>query len=229
MSEKRTIKNWSEENQPRERMMAKGASALSDAELLTILISTGSKEKSALDLAGEVLALAGDNLRELGRLNVSELKQIKGIGEAKAVTICAALELGRRRQISEGMDRKIINKSTEAVSIVMPLLQDLNYEAFCVVYLNHSSKVMKHELISHGGITATVVDIRMILKNSLLYNANQIIIAHNHPSGSKTPSEADKYLTTKLKESAALMDIKLLDHLIIAGHDFLSMSDEGYM
>lgn len=229
MNESKTIKNWSEEEQPRERMMQKGASALTDAELLTILIASGTKKKSAMDLAREVLALAGDNLRELGRLSIQELQQINGIGDARAIAICAAMELGRRRQVSEGIERKKINKSTEAVSIIMPMLQDLNHEAFIVVYLNQASKILKHEFISSGGITATVVDIKMILKNCLLYNANQIIVAHNHPSGSKKPSDADKYLTAKLKEGAALMDIKLLDHLIIAGHDFLSMSDEGFM
>jgi DNA repair protein RadC len=229
MSDQKAIKNWSEEEQPRERMLAKGASALSDVELLTILIASGNREKSAMDLASDVLALAGDNLRELGRLSIQELQKIKGIGDAKAITICAAMELGRRRQIGEGIDRKKINKSTEAVSIIMPMLQDLNHEVFCVVYLNQASKILKTELISSGGITATVVDVRMILKNCLLYNSNQIIIAHNHPSGSKKPSDADKYLTAKLKEGAALMEIRLLDHLIIAGNEFLSMSDEGYM
>jgi len=209
--------------------MNKGAAALTDAELLGILISSGYKERSAVEVAKDVLNLAGDNLRELGRLSVQELQQVKGIGEARAITICAAMELGRRRQIGEGIARKKINKSTEAVSIIMPMLQDLNHEVFCVVYLNQACKILKHELLSSGGITATVVDIKMVLKNCLLYNANQIIVAHNHPSGSTKPSDADKYLTSKLKDSAALMDIKLLDHLIIAGHDYLSMSDEGLM
>jgi len=229
MNESKTIKNWSEDAQPRERLMNKGAAALTDAELLGILISSGYKERSAVEVAKDVLNLAGDNLRELGRLSVQELQQVKGIGEARAITICAAMELGRRRQIGEGIARKKINKSTEAVSIIMPMLQDLNHEVFCVVYLNQACKILKHELLSSGGITATVVDIKMVLKNCLLYNANQIIVAHNHPSGSTKPSDADKYLTSKLKDSAALMDIKLLDHLIIAGHDYLSMSDEGLM
>lgn len=208
-------------------MLHKGAAALSDVELLTILISSGTREKSAKDLASEVLALAGDNLRELGRLSIQELQKVKGIGDARAITICAAMELGRRRQVSEGMERKKVSRSADAVTILMPLLQDLNHEVFCVLYMNQASKVLRHELISSGGMTATVVDIRMILKNCLLYNANQIIIAHNHPSGNTRPSEADKNLTTRLKESAALMEIKLLDHVIIAGHDYLSMSDEG--
>lgn len=224
-----SIKNWSEDEQPRERLLHKGPSALKDAELLAILITTGTRSRSALDLAGDVLALAGNNLRELGRLGVEELKKIHGIGEAKAITICAAMELGRRRQVAEGMERKTIGRSADAAAIFIPLLQDLNHEVFCVLYLNQASKVLKQEMISSGGMTATVVDTRMILKNCLLHNANQLIIAHNHPSGSKKPSEADKTLTLKIQEGAALMDIKLLDHLIIAGNDYLSMSDEGYM
>ncbi len=227
MQESKSIKNWVEDDRPREKMLQKGAAALTDAELLAILISSGTREKSALDLAREVLALAHNNLREAGRLNVSELQKIKGIGEARAITICAAMELGRRRQLSEGPDRAAINNSKDAARFFMPLLQDLNHEMFCVMYLNQASRLIKHEFLSSGGMTATVVDIRMILKNCLLYNANQIIIAHNHPSGSKKPSDADKSMTLKLREAAELMDIKLRDHIIIAGNDYLSMSDEG--
>ncbi len=229
MQESKSIKNWSEDERPREKMQQKGAAALTDAELLAILISSGTRERSALDLARDILTLANNNLREIGRLNIQELKKIKGIGEARAITICAAMELGRRRQMSEGLERVAINKSSEAARIIMPLLQDLNHEMFCVLYLNQASKILKHEFISSGGLTATVVDIRIILKNCLLYNANQIIIAHNHPSGNKTPSEADKSLTLRLRQAAELMDIKLKDHIIIAGSEYLSMSDEGLM
>ena len=228
MNESKSIKNWSEDERPREKMLQKGAAALTDAELLAILISSGTREKSALDLAREVLALAQNNLRELGRLNVTELQKIKGIGEARGIAICAAMELGRRRQLSEGMERIAINKCAEAAQIIIPLLQDLNHEVFCVLYLNYARRLLKHELISSGGITSTVVDIRMILKNCLLYNANQIIIAHNHPSGSKKPSDSEKLLTIRLRDSAELMDIKLIDHLIIAGGEYLSMSNEGF-
>ena len=209
--------------------MQKGASALTDAELLTILIGSGTTKKSALDLAREVLALAGDNLRELGRVSVTELQTINGIGDARAITICAAMELGRRRQVSEGLERKKINSPKEALNIVMPILQDLNYEACWVLYMNYAGLILKHEILSMGGMTGTVVDARMILKNCLLINASKIIIAHNHPSGSKMPSDSDKLLTAKLREGAALLDILLLDHLIIAGHEFLSMADEGYV
>lgn len=228
MNESKSIKNWSEEERPREKMLQKGAPALTDAELLAILISSGTRERSALDLARDILALAHNNLRELGRLNVLEMQKTKGIGEARAITICAAMELGRRRQVSEGLERANINSSAKAAEFIKPLLQDLNHEVFCVVYLNQASRYLRHEFISSGGMTATVADTRMILKNCLLYNANQIIIAHNHPSGSLKPSEADKQLTLKLRDAAALMDIKLMDHIIIAGHEHLSMADEGY-
>lgn len=222
-----SIKNWSEDERPREKMLQKSAAALTDAELLAILISSGTKEKSALDLARDILGLAHNNLQELGKLSISELKKTKGIGEARAITIAAALEIGRRRQISEGLQRSTISKSADAAEIVVPLLQDLNHEAFYVIYLNQSSKVLRYEPISNGGLTATVADIRIILKNALLYNANRIIVAHNHPSGNKQASAADKELTNKLKEAAELMDIKLLDHLIVSGAGYLSMADEG--
>ena len=229
MNESKSIKNWTEDERPREKMLQKGAAALTDAELLAILISSGTREKSALDLARDILGMANNNLKELGRLNVLELQKVKGIGEARGITICAAMELGRRRQISEGLERITIQSSKEAAGIVLPLLQDLNHEVFCVIYLNQARRVLKYELISSGGITSTVVDVRMILKNCLLYNANQMIIAHNHPSGSTKPSVADKELTNRLSEAAKLMDIKLLDHLIIAGGEYLSLSDEGIM
>ena len=227
MNTSNSIKNWSEDERPREKMLQKGAAALTDAELLAILISSGTKEKSALDLAREILALAHNNIQQLGRLSLQELKKTKGIGEARAITIAAALEIGRRRQMAEGLQRSTITKSAEAAEIVMPLLQDLNHESFCVIYLNHCSKVIRHEMISSGGLTATVADIRIILKNALLHNANRIIVAHNHPSGNKQPSAQDKELTNKLRDAAKLMDIILVDHLIISGSGYFSMADEG--
>ncbi len=227
MQESKSIKNWSEDERPREKMLQKGAAALTDAELLAILISSGTRERSALDLARDILGLAHNNLRELGRIGIPELQKIKGIGEARAITISAAMELGRRRQVSEGMDRVAVKTSKDAATILLPLLQDLNHEVFCVMYLNQAGRLIRHEFISSGGLTATVVDIRMILKNCLLYNANQLIIAHNHPSGSKKPSDADKKLTLQLREAAELMSITLRDHIIIAGNEYLSMSDEG--
>jgi DNA repair protein RadC len=222
-----SIKNWVEDERPREKMLQKGPAALSDADLLAILISSGTKERSAIDLARDILALAHNNLHELGRLTIQELQKTKGIGEARAITIAAALELGRRRQIGEGLQRPTLQQSREVAEIVIPLMRDLNHEVFCVLYLNQANRLIRHELISSGGLTGTVADVRMILKNALLYNANQLIIAHNHPSGNLQPSAADKELTRKLKEAASFMDIKLLDHLIVAGVSYLSMSDEG--
>lgn len=222
-----SIKTWSEDERPREKMLLKGAAALSDAELLAILISSGTKEKSALDLARDILGLAQNNLHELGRLGVLELQKTKGIGEARAITIAAALELGRRRQMGEALQRTAITQSGDAAEIAIPLMRDLSHEVFCVFYLNQSNKILRYEIISSGGLTGTVADIRIMLKNALLQNANKLIIAHNHPSGNLQPSHADKELTRKLKEAAEYMDIKLLDHLIIAGTNYLSMADEG--
>jgi len=227
MNPSNSIKNWAEDERPREKMLQKSAASLTDAELLAILISSGTKEKSALDLAREILALANNNLQQLGRLSVLELQKTKGIGEARAITIAAAMELGRRRQMSAGLERATITKSADAAEIVIPLLGDLNHEVFCVLYLNQANKVLRHEVISSGGLTGTVADIRIVLKNALLQNANQLIIAHNHPSGNNKVSAADKDLTKKLKEAAALMDIKLLDHLIVTGTTYLSFADEG--
>ena len=229
MSTHQTIKNWAEDERPREKLLQKGPAALTDAELLAILINSGTAKKSALDLARETLLLAGNNLQLLGRLHVSELQQTKGIGEARAITIAAALELGRRRQMSEGMNIQSIQKSQEAAELLIPLMGDKNQEVFRVLYLNQANKVLRNEEISTGGMTGTVADVRVILKNALLYNANQMIVAHNHPSGNLQPSMADRELTQKLKDAAKMMDIKLLDHLIIADSRYLSLADEGYM
>ena len=222
-----SIKNWAHDERPREKMIQKGPSSLSDADLLAILISSGTKERSAIDLAKDILKLAHNNLHELGRLSIKELQKTKGIGEARAITIAASLELGRRRQIGEGLQRPTLQQSRDAADILIPLMRDLNHEMFYVLYLNQANRLIRYEDISSGGQTGTVADIRIILKNTLLNNANQLIIAHNHPSGNLTPSSADKELTRKLKEAASFMDIKLLDHLIIAGVSYLSMSDEG--
>ena len=208
-------------------MLQKSAAALTDAELLAILISSGTKEKSALDLAREILMLANNNLHELGRLNIIELQKTKGIGEARAITIAAALELGRRRQMAQGLQRATIVQSADAAEIIIPVLRDLTHEVFWVLYLNQGNQPIRSEQVSSGGLTGTVADIRMILKNALLYNANKLIIAHNHPSGNKQPSNADKELTYKLSQAAQLMDIKLIDHLIVCGTTYLSMADEG--
>lgn len=223
------IKSWAEDDRPREKLLTKGAASLSDTELLGILIASGTREKSAVDLAREILNLAQNNLQQLGKLNLAELQQIKGIGEARAITITAAMELGRRRQIGTVLERKSITCAEDATELLFPLLQDLNHEMFCVIYLNNAQLLIKHEFVSSGGLTATVADIRMILKSALLCQAAKIIVAHNHPWGNKTPSDADKKLTQKLKDAASSMDIELVDHIIIAGKQFTSFVNEGFL
>lgn len=229
MEQRNGIKSWAEDDRPREKLIIKGASSLSDAELLGILIASGTREKSAVDLARELMALANNNLNQFGKLSIKELQQIKGIGEARAITIAAAMELGRRRQIGAALDKQFVNSAEDAAELLFPLLQDLQHEMFCVLYLNNAQLLIKHEFVSSGGLTATIADIRMILKNALLCNAAKLIVAHNHPSGNKKPSEADKKLTTKLKEAADQMDIQLIDHIIVAGKDFTSFANEGYL
>ncbi|NDC42626.1 MAG: hypothetical protein EBZ77_13945, partial [Chitinophagia bacterium] len=158
MNENKSIKNWLEDDRPREKMLRKGPASLSDAELLAILIASGTREKSALDLARETLSLAKNNLRELGRITIKEMQKVKGVGEARAVTIAAAMELGRRRQIADGLERPVIRGTSDAVNIIRPLLEDRNEETFCAIYLNSASKVLHYELLTTGGITSTVVD-----------------------------------------------------------------------
>lgn len=222
-----SIKNWAEDERPREKLLHKGAGALSDAELLAILISSGTKERSALDLARDILKQANNHLHDLGRLGVEELQQTKGIGEARAITIAAALELGRRRQVSTGRERPVVKSSKDAADLLVPLLRDLNHEVFYVLYLSPSGSVIRTENIGKGGLSSTVADLRIILKNALLNNASRIIVAHNHPSGNLQPSKEDIAMTEKLTEAATFMDIKLLDHLIIGDNNYCSMADEG--
>jgi DNA repair protein RadC len=224
-----SIKYWSLDDRPREKLVAKGPAMLSNAELLAILINSGTRRYSALDLARMVLEKANDNLRELGKLSIATLRETQGIGDARAITIAAALELGRRRQIADGLDRSRVLTSANAREIVIPLLADLPNEAFCVLYLNNACMLVKHEIISNGGLTSTTVDIRVILKQALLLNATRLIVAHNHPSGNTRPSEADKQLTIRLRDAAGIMDIDLLDHIIVAGSQTLSMADEEMM
>lgn len=227
MDQNNSIKTWAEDDRPREKLVAKGAAALSYAELLGILIGSGTKEHSAVAVARNIMSIANNNLNELGKLSINELLQVKGIGLAKAISISAVMELGRRRQIERALDRPTIKSAEEAADLLFPLLQDVQHEMFCVLYLNNAQMLLKYEFISSGGLTATVADIRMILKNALLYQAAKLIVAHNHPSGNKKASEEDKRLTIKLKAAAAQMDIILLDHIIVAGKDFTSFANEG--
>jgi DNA repair protein RadC len=207
------------------KMQSKGATSLTDAEMLSLLIGGGI---AGLKTAKSILQYADHSLCTIARMSIIELSKFDGMTINKAVTIKAAFEYGCR-QSQEKAERIKITESSQAAEMIIPYMQNLNHEVFFVIYLNQANRVIKSEQISSGGMTGTVADLRMILKQALLYNSNQMIIAHNHPSGNLQPSAADKELTRKLKEAATFMDIKLLDHLIIGGSSFLSLSDEGYM
>lgn len=193
MTNTNSIKNWAEDDRPREKLLHKGPSSLSDAELLAILISSGTRKRSALDLAKDTLRLADNKLHDLGRLSVKELQQTKGIGEARAISIAAALELGRRRQMSAGLSVKSITTSKDAAEILIPIMKDLPHEVFYVLYLSTANSVLRFEKVGKGGLSSTVADIRIILKNALLNNAAKIIVSHNHPSSWFTFLQTRKY------------------------------------
>lgn len=224
-----SIKQWAKDDRPREKLLAKGPQTLSDSELLAILILNGNKEKSALDLAKDVMRLGKDNLPELGKLSVRELTKIKGIGEAKAVTIVAALEIGRRRQALAAREKSIITSSADVATYLQTLLRDHRHEVFAVLFLNRANKINHFQIISEGGIIGTVADPRVILKKALEENAVNLILCHNHPSGSLKPSRADEELTRKIKEAATYFDIKVLDHLIVSDDGYYSFADEGIL
>jgi DNA repair protein RadC len=222
-----SIKNWADDDKPREKLLSKGRSVLSDAELMAILIGSGSKNESAVALSKRILASVNNNLSDLGKLSVKQLMQFKGIGEAKAVTICAALEIGRRRRNGDE-NAKIykINSSSDVFELLRPLVGDLPHEEFWILYLNNSNKVLHKEQLSKGGITGTLVDVRLVLKQALEHAAVGLILAHNHPSGTLKPSMADKQITQKLKNAANALDIRVLDHLIITQQAYFSFADE---
>lgn len=232
MKEKSTycsIKNWSEADRPREKLLNKGAPFLSDSELLAILIGSGSKAESAVDLAKRILFSTDNNLNVLGKLSVENLQTFKGIGEAKAVTIAAALELGKRRRSQENPDKLRISSSHAAFEFLHPIIAELPHEEFWIIYLNNSNKVLKSFQVSKGGITGTLVDVRIILKQALELSATSLIVAHNHPSGTLRPSESDKKLTYKLKKACESLDIKILDHLIVTEKAYFSFADENLL
>lgn len=221
------ITEWAVEDRPREKLIRKGTSSLSDAELLAILISSGTKDKSAVDLGRELLGIANNNLNTLGKLTISDLRKLNGIGVARAVTIAAALELGRRRKLSEVEYIPQIRSSKDVSDIFQPILSDLVHEEFWI--LNRSNKVINKMKISQGGISGTVTDVRMIMKNAIECLASGIIVCHNHPSGNLNPSESDSKITQKIKEAGNLMDIQLLDHLIISDKEYYSFADNGLL
>ena len=227
--EKQSIKNWATEDRPREKLILKGGSSLSPAELIAILIGSGTKEESAVEVAKRLLNAANNNINELAQFDIKQLKKIKGIGPVRAVTIAAALELGRRRKAEEVIQKKVLVSSHDAFEYFQSLIGDLTFEESHFVTLNNASKVIAHHKTSQGGMAGTVMDTRLILKQALLDGASKIILAHNHPSGNLKPSEADISITKKIKESAKLMDIALLDHLIITQHSYFSFADEGIL
>jgi len=226
---KHPIKQWAKDDRPREKLLSKGAENLSNSELLAIIIHNGTKEKTAVDLGKEILKLGKDNLNELGKLSVKQLMKVKGIGEAKAIGIAAALELGRRRQTAASLEKIVITNSTEIANYLRIALQDYRHEVFAVIFLNRANKINHFEIISHGGITGTVADPRVILKRALEEDAVSLILSHNHPSGSLKPSRADEALTIKIKEAASLLDIRVIDHIIVSEEGYYSFSDEGLL
>ncbi len=225
-----TIKNWNEDDRPREKLMLKGTESLSNSELLAILINNGTKDKSAVDVCKSLMASVNNDLQRLGKMSVKEILQLKtkGIGEAKAITIAAALELGTRRNISENKKLQVTH-SSDIANYLKAKLENKKHELFVVVYLNRSNKIQHHEVISSGGITGTVADPRIILKKALQYDATAIILCHNHPSGNLKPSRMDEELTWKIKEAAKYFDISVLDHIIVSDEGYYSFADEGLL
>ncbi len=222
------IKDWSEDDRPREKLMLKGTATLSNSELLAILINNGTKDKSAVDVAKDLLAKADNDLQKIGRLSVKEMLKlkVKGIGPAKAITIAAALELGIRRDAADKKKEKITS-SKDIADFLKAQFQYHTKEVFVVIFLNQGNKILHHEIISEGGITGTVADPRIILQKALEHNATAIILSHNHPSGNLKPSRQDELLTDKIKNAAAYFDIKVADHIIVSSEGYFSFADEG--
>jgi len=228
MQEKSTslsIKHWNQDDQPREKLLQKGKTALSDAELVAILIGSGNRDESAVALCKRILSSVNNNLSSLGKLSTQQLMNFKGIGEAKAITITAALELGRRRRGEEALEKQKITSSKSVFELMQPIIGELPHEEFWIIYLNHSNKVIKKTQLSKGGISGTLVDVRLVLKSALELSATALILVHNHPSENLEPSEADKNITQKLQKAALSLDIQVLDHIIIAEKGYFSFAD----
>ena len=224
-----SIKNWSQDDRPREKLRDKGARSLSDAELVAILIGSGSVQESAVDLSKRILASVDHDLQNLGKLSTAQLITFNGIGEAKAIKIAAAMELSRRRRETDQKKLDKINTSRSVFDIMNPLLGHLSHEEFWVLYLNNSNKILAKTQMSKGGMTGTVVDVRIVLKQALEHSATAIVLVHNHPSGTLRPSSADTQLTKKFKLAAESLDIKVLDHIIVTEKDYFSFADESLL
>ncbi len=227
MTEKLSIKDWAIEDRPREKLIAKGLQSLSDAELIAILIGSGNREETAVELSKRILKSADNNLNTLGKLNLNDLQKFKGIGDAKAITIVAALELGRRRKLSEIIEKKIVRSSKDIFEFFHPILADLPHEEFWVVFLNQSNKIIDKYRVSQGGIAGTVIDVRLIMKAAIEKLASGIILCHNHPSGNLKPSTSDIKITKKMRDAGEIMEIKVLDHIIVTDESYYSFADEG--
>ena len=225
----RSIKYWAEDDRPREKLLLKGKSVLSDAELIAILIGSGSRNESAVTLAKRILASIDNNLNKLGKLLVSDLIKFKGIGDAKAISIITALELGRRRRLEEALELQKITSSSLVFNMMQPLIGELLHEEFWVIYLNNSNKVLYVNQLSKGGLTGTVVDVRLLYKKAIEIYATALILCHNHPSGKLEASQADKSITSKLKQAGETLDIKVLDHIIITENAYFSFADENIL
>ncbi|HMO39481.1 MAG TPA: DNA repair protein RadC [Saprospiraceae bacterium] len=224
-----TIKSWAEEDRPREKLLVKGKQSLSDAELLAILLGSGSRDETAVGLAQRILQSVDQDLNELGRRSIADLTKFKGMGAAKSITIVAAMELGRRRQLTDVRERPQIGGSRDAWQLIAPLLMDLPHEEFWILLLNRANRVIGREQISLGGVAGTVVDAKIVFRKAIEGMASSLILVHNHPSGNLQPSQQDIDLTRKLKKAGATLDIAVLDHLIIADSGYLSFADEGLM
>ena len=227
--EKLTIKNWALDDRPREKLLAKGKTVLSDAELIAILIGSGNRKESAVALSKRILQSVEGNINELAKLSVEKLTKFKGIGEAKAIAIITALELGKRRQLETALEKPKITCSKDVFNIMQPVIGDFEHEEFWVLFLSNSNKVVAKSQVSKGGLTATIVDVRLLFKRALELACVGVIVCHNHPSGKLQPSIADKNITQKIKEAGVTLDIKLLDHLIITQKAYFSFADEGIL
>jgi DNA repair protein RadC len=229
MRERFTIQDWASDERPREKFITRGAESLSDAELLAILIRAGNKDENAIELGRKILRAAGNCLNSLKKFTYNDLKKFRGVGPGKALSILAAFELGRRCEIEGAQQQPQIYSSHQAAAVAVPMLCHLQHEECWVLFLNKSNRLVGKERISSGGIDATVVDVRVILKLALEKNSCRIILVHNHPSGNRIPGETDKLQTIKLKNGAAVCEIQLVDHIIVAGNDYFSFADEGLL
>ncbi|MGB0982209.1 MAG: RadC family protein [Winogradskyella sp.] len=220
-----SIKQWSQNDQPREKLRDKGKAVLSNAELVAILIGSGNRQESAVDLCKRILASVDNNLNALGKLSIKQLMEFKGIGEAKAITILAALELGRRRRAEDTLELNKVESSQSVFNIMQPIIGELPHEEFWILYLNNSNKILRKNQLSKGGITGTLVDVRLVLKTALEVGATALILSHNHPSGTLKPSQSDVNITQKLKLAAEHLDLKVLDHIIVTENAYFSFAD----